>query len=218
MPKNKSSAGIEVGRAYKANDLGAGRKKMTTKMKNEAAQLTKILDSIWKAGDKDECSIKHVWAGIAATVAGAPAWETRADLRAQWAQYIASGKSADFTFKPGESPYPTPWGEDGYWAENTEKNVALAVANGGDGVPNEFTDEVHIQWTEALMLKKESQLGANWELVKGLLEEIGHEQFGVAVSNSKFMAGHIESYLEDLNEAGLGDTGNTAEFLNGLNN
>ena len=218
MPKNKSSAGIEVGRAYKANDLGAGRKKMTTKMKNEAAQLTNILDSIWKAGDKDECSIKHVWAGIAATVAGTPAWETRADLQAQWAAYVDAGKPTGFTFKPGESAYPTPWGEDGYWAEGNEKNVALAVANGGDGMPNQYTGEVHIQWPESLMLKKETQLGAQWELVKNLLHQIGYEQFGVAVSNSKFMAGHIESYLEDLSEAGLGDTGNTAAFLNGLNN
>ena len=94
--------------------------------------------------------------------------------------------------------------------------MALAIENGGDGVPNKFTDEVHIQWPETLMLKKEAQLGAKWELVKELLEEIGHEQFGVAVSNSKFMAGHIESYLEDLNKDGLGDTGDTAAFLLGL--
>ena len=203
--------------AHKTNDLGAEKeKKMNTEMKNETASLTKILDSIWKAGDKDECSIKHVWAGIAATVAGTPAWETRADLRAQWAQYVASGKSADFTFKPGESPYPTPWGEDGYWAEGNDANIDLAIAHGGDGVPNEFTGEVHIQWTEEFMLKKELQLAAKWKLVRGLLEEIGYEQFGVVVRQSKFMAGHIEGYLDDLTKAGCSDSLDAASFIAGL--
>lgn len=49
----------------------------------ESARMRKILDGIWRKGDRDECSVKHVNHGLAAIVTGGT-WQDAVDYRRPW--------------------------------------------------------------------------------------------------------------------------------------
>ena len=187
--------------------------------KIETAVLNKILDAVWLLGDQDECSIKHVWGGIAAIVAGTPPWEDEQSLTASWAAYVDAGKPTGVLCgfpDLGINAYPTPWGEAGDWEEPSKENIELAKKHGGDGESNQYTGEVFIPWHKLHLAFMEEELGANWDLVQKMLDELGHERFGAVVAASKFNGPHIELYLTDLNEDGLGVWNNTRMFFDGF--
>ena len=177
-------------------------------------QLENVLDNIWKIGDQDECSIKHVWGGIAALVVGQPAWVNKETLVKNWDNYVSAGHPRDF-FK-GENVYPTPWDEPGSWTKPSTQNIEQAKNQGGDGEPNKYTGEIFIPWHKVFLNKQEGLLEANWGKVQQLLDEVGHERFGALVAASKFNGPHIELYLTDFTANGYGDAEKTTEFLDGL--
>lgn len=49
----------------------------------ESARMRKILDGIWRKGDRDECSVKHIGHGLAAIVTGGT-WENCVDYKRPW--------------------------------------------------------------------------------------------------------------------------------------
>lgn len=54
-----------------------------TERSRNTAKLNLILDSIWRLGDRDECSIKHIGHGLAAINAGYT-WREGIDYRTPW--------------------------------------------------------------------------------------------------------------------------------------
>jgi hypothetical protein len=51
-----------------------------------AARLDRTLNAIWRLGDRDEASIKHIGHGLAAILAGKD-WRDAIDYRRPWSQY-----------------------------------------------------------------------------------------------------------------------------------
>ena len=178
---------------------------MNTKI-TTTKQLENVLDNIWKIGDRDECSIKHVWGGLAAVVAGAPPWISE--------QISTAERNALPNLLRSE--YSTPWWESGHWTGNTKKHVDMAIAHGGDGVPNKFDGEIFIPWHKIRLAFMEEKLGANWDKVQQLLDEVGHERFGEFLAASGFDDYYIDSLIIDFNKSGFGTRENTSAFLDGF--
>ena len=51
--------------------------------KQEAVSLSKMLDGIWRMGDKDECSIKHIYWSLAALLLN-QTWKDVLDYETPW--------------------------------------------------------------------------------------------------------------------------------------
>lgn len=78
-----------------------------TAPRQTAAKLNLILDSIWRSGDRDECSIKHVGHALAALMAG-KTWREGMDYFTPWG-------------------YPGTWTGDGF-RDWTPKQIEAAEA------------------------------------------------------------------------------------------
>lgn len=63
----------------------------------DAAAMNATLDGIWRLGDRDECSIKHIGHATAALAAGRD-WSEGADYSTPWGEDETWIKTADMRF------------------------------------------------------------------------------------------------------------------------
>ena len=90
--------------------------------KQEAARLNKQLDVIWRLGDRDECSIKHIYWGLSALMINL-SWKDGLDYSTPW-----GGNDHPFTECPPESVVRVKAKQlESAWAKVTAKRDAWGL-------------------------------------------------------------------------------------------
>jgi hypothetical protein len=59
-------------------------------MTSAVAQLNRHIDAVWRMGDRDECSTKHIAHALAAMASGDGTWTDGVDYRRPWSDLPAS--------------------------------------------------------------------------------------------------------------------------------
>lgn len=137
---------------------------MARSIAQDAASMNAALDGIWRMGDRDECSIKHIGHATAALAAGKG-----------WAEGV---------------DYSTPWAGDEDWL-NLEAYNRL-YPNGRDGVQI-FEDWAIIPWVEQRKQMQYAQLGKRWAKVQAKRDEWGTERFDQVMQATKFAWYHTQN-------------------------
>lgn len=151
---------------------------MSRTVAQDAASVNTALDGIWRMGDRDECSIKHIGHATAA---------------------ISSGKSwADGL------DYSTPWAGDEDWIPlELERNN---YPQGRPGV-KEVDGWAVIPWTEARKKAKYTHLAKRWTTVQAKRDTWGPERFDQVMRATKFRT-YYAAYISDWqNKARTGRAG-----------
>ncbi len=155
----------------------AEMKKKARTVAQDAAKLNSMLDSIWRMGDGDECSIKHIGWATAALGAGLD-WSDGLD-------------------------YSRPWAGAETWVK-TENLVRRGADDEGDilNVPvpagaTVFEDWTIIPWTAQLTAMRERQLAKKWAKVVEYRDTFGIERFDQMMRSTKFNW-YYESFLPDM--------------------
>ncbi|MHB2029824.1 MAG: hypothetical protein ACYCPT_13580, partial [Acidimicrobiales bacterium] len=165
------------------NEVNSTTIKEPPSVKQAANRLEKMLDAIWRMGDRDECSIKHVNHALAAVVCGH-----------SWCDEDLGDYNLPIDSKIGyvEWPWPgagtveeelghRPWNNDQEWRDRVERWLSNPnyVADGRKKIT---------QW--------QTKLATQWGIVEALRSLIGREAFFDAALLAKHST-YLPYYLDE---------------------
>ena len=135
---------------------------MATSIKQDAARLNMTLDAIWRSGDQDECSIKHISYATAALSVGLD-WTDGLDYKTPFGGHSDWIEASVW----GDKPVP----ERAEFVEADEWSPAYIV----------------FPWTEGRIADETERLVARWSKVQAKRDEWGAARFDEVMRATKFV-------------------------------